>query len=149
MHFRFIRSLAGSGFLLCVLLTVSSGVLRAQVTAAILGSAKDSSGAVLPHVKVTATNTETNLVQEGFTNVTGEYRIMALPVGRYKVEAELTGFQKFVAEDIVLTVDEQHRVDITLQVGSLQQKVEVEANAVQVETTTTQLGNVIDDKAMV
>src|ERR1017187_9162883 len=72
MFDRFIRSLGGSGFLLCVLLTASPGVLRAQVTATILGSAKDGSGAVLPRVKVTATNTETNFVQEGYTSVTGE-----------------------------------------------------------------------------
>ena len=149
MFDRFIRSLAGSGFLLCVLLTASPGVLRAQVTATILGSAKDGSGAVLPRVKVTATNTETNFVQEGYTSVTGEYRIMALPAGRYKLEAELTGFQKFVASDVVLTVDEQHRIDITMPLGSLQQEVKVEANAVQVETSATQLGNVINDKAMV
>ena len=106
-------------------------------------------GAAVPRVKVTATNTETNLVQASFTDVLGEYRIMALPVGRYKIEAELAGFQKFVAEDVVLTVDEQRRVDIAMQVGSLQQQVEVQANAVQVETSATQLGNVINDKAMV
>ncbi|SPF45232.1 conserved exported hypothetical protein [Candidatus Sulfopaludibacter sp. SbA4] len=148
MFYRFIRSLTVSGFLLCVLLT-APGILRAQVTATILGSARDSSGAVVPHVKVTATNVETNLVQESSTDVLGEYRILALPVGRYKLEAELSGFQKFVAADVVLTVDEQRRVDITMQVGSLTQAVEVQANAVQVETTATQLGNVINDKAMV
>ncbi|MGO9257405.1 MAG: carboxypeptidase regulatory-like domain-containing protein [Bryobacteraceae bacterium] len=147
MVYRFIRSLAG--LLLCVLMTAGVAVLHAQVTATILGIAKDSSGAFMPHVKVTATNTETNLVQENYTDALGEYRIMALPVGRYKVEAELAGFQKFVAEDVVLTVDEQHRVDLTMQLGSLQQEIQVEADAVQVETTATQLGNVINDKAMV
>src|SRR5271169_1838716 len=149
MFCRFIKSLAGLGFSLCVLLTASRGVLRAQVTATILGIAKDSSGAILPHVKVTATNTETNLVQEAYTDTAGEYRIMALPVGRYKVGAEVAGFQKFVAAEVVLTVNEQRRLDITMQVGSLQQEVEVQANAVQVETSATQLGNVINDKAMV
>jgi hypothetical protein len=149
MFSRFIRSLAGLGFLLCVLLAASPGVLRGQVTATILGTARDSSGALLPHVKVTATNTETNLVQETHTDAAGEYRIMALPVGRYKVGAEVAGFQKFVAPEVVLTVNEQRRLDVTMQVGSLQQEVEVQANAVQVETAATQLGNVINDKAMV
>ncbi len=82
------------------------------------------------------------------TDAAGEYRFLSLPVGTYKIEAELAGFQKFVADNIVLTVDQQHRVDVTLQVGSLQQTVEVSANAVQVETTSTQLGQVIDDKQM-
>jgi len=149
MFRSFIGSLASLGFLLGVLLTASPGVLRAQVTATILGSAKDSTGAVLPHVMVTATNTETNLALKNHTDGAGEYRIMALPAGRYKVEAELTGFQKFLALDVVLTVNEQHRLDIAMQVGSLQQEVEVQANTVQVETSATQLGNVINDKAMV
>ena len=50
---------------------------------------------------------------------------------------------------MVLTVNEQHRLDIVMQLGSLQQEVLVEANAVQVETAATQMGNVINDKAMV
>ncbi len=121
---------------------------RAQVTATLLGTARDSSGAVLPHVKVTATNVETNQVEEGTTNTAGQYRMLALPAGRYKVEAEVNGFQKFLEQDVVLTVNEQHSLDIVMQVGSLQQQVEVEANAVQVETASTQMGNVINDKAM-
>ena len=144
---RFSRNLAGFGLMASLLFLTAS--LQAQVTATLLGNARDTSGAVLPHVKVTATNVETNLVQEAFTDTAGEYRMMALPIGRYKVQAELAGFQTFVAEDVVLTVNEQRRVDILMQVGSLQQQVQVEANAVQVETTATQLGNVINDQAMV
>ncbi len=141
-----IRAAAALGF--CGILFFSAMPVRAQVTATLLGTARDSSGAVLPHVKVTATNVETNQVQESTTNTAGEYRMLALPAGRYKVEAEVTGFQKFLEQDVVLTVNEQHSLDIVMQVGSLQQQVEVEANAVQVETASTQMGNVISDKAM-
>src|SRR5205823_13238374 len=59
---------------------------------------------------------------------------------------ELSGFQKFVAENIVLNVDQQRRVDIALKVGSVQERIEVSAAAVQVETTSNQLGTVIDEK---
>ncbi|HYM11195.1 MAG TPA: carboxypeptidase regulatory-like domain-containing protein [Bryobacterales bacterium] len=118
------------------------------MTATILGVAQDSSLAALPGVKVTATNLDTNLTQQATTDAAGQYRILALPAGRYKVEAELAGFQKFLADNIVLTVNDQHRVDITLQVGNLEQQVEVSASPVQVETTATQLGQVIDDKKM-
>ena len=124
-------------------------VLRADVTATILGNARDTTGAPLPHAKITVTNVDTNLSRTTVTDATGEYRFLSLPAGTYTVEAELDGFQKFVAGNIVLSVDQQRRVDIPMQVGSLQQRVEVSAAAVQVETTNTQLGTVIDEKNIV
>jgi hypothetical protein len=131
-----------------MILAVFPGALRADVTASILGIARDTSSAALPHVKVTVTNVETNLTRTTTTDVAGEYRFLSLPVGTYTVEAEVEGFQKFSASGIVLTVDQQHRVDISMAVGSLQQKVEVSAAAVQVETTSTQLGTVIENKSI-
>src|SRR5262249_18425520 len=92
------------------------------------------------------TNLDTNLAQVAVTDTAGQYRILALPVGRYRVEATIAGFQKFVANGIVLAVNEQRRVDIVLQIGATQQEVNVNAAAVQVETTNTQLGDVIDEK---
>jgi hypothetical protein len=134
-----------AGLLCCVL----QSSLRADVTATILGIARDSSGSVLPGVKVTVSNTETNFTRSTVTDQTGEFRFLSLPVGTYTVEGELSGFQTFAAANIILTVDQQHRVDITMQVGNLQQRVEVSAAAVQVETNSTQLGTVIDDKNIV
>ena len=134
---------------LAVLLCVSLGPrLRADVTGQILGTALDTSGAAVPGVKVVATNLDTNLSQQAVTSVSGEYRFLSLPLGRYKIEAELQGFQKFVEDNIVLSVNQQRRVDLRMEVGTLQQQVEITANPVQVETTSTQLGQVIDDKAM-
>src|SRR5215472_13911098 len=76
------------------------GPLRADVTAAILGIARDTTSAALPRVKVTVTNVETNLTRSTVTDATGEYRFLSLPVGTYTVEAELNGFQKFAATGI-------------------------------------------------
>ncbi|HEV3201802.1 MAG TPA: carboxypeptidase regulatory-like domain-containing protein [Bryobacteraceae bacterium] len=121
-------------------------VLRADVTGTILGIARDSTSAAMPNVKVTVSNVGTNFTRSTITDATGEYRFTSLPPGTYTIEAELNGFQKFVAGDITLDVDQQRRVDIQMQVGSLQQKVEVSAAAVQVETTSTQLGTVIDER---
>jgi carboxypeptidase family protein len=133
--------------LLVVAMLASVPHLRADVTGSILGVVKDPTAAVLPGVEVSAINLETNLVQRTRTDGTGEYRILALPVGRYRVEASLTGFQKFVATGIVLSVNEQHRVDITLQLGSVEQTIEVKDLATaQIETTNTQLGEVVDQK---
>jgi hypothetical protein len=133
--------------ILCVSLC-SRSVLRADVTATILGIARDSSSAPMPNVKVTVSNTGTNFTRSTVTDPAGEYRFLSLPVGTYTITGELNGFQTFVASGIALTVDQERRVDLTLQVGSLQQKIEVTANAVQVETTSTQMGQVIDDKQM-
>jgi Carboxypeptidase regulatory-like domain len=142
------RQLASTRFwmLFTLLILVLSTRMIADVTGSFLGVVKDPSSAVLPGVQVTATNLDTNLSQETLTDSTGQYRILALPVGRYKIEATLSGFQKFVATGIDLTVNEQHRLDITLQVGSVEQLVEVTSVAPPVETTNTQLGEVIDEK---
>ena len=121
-------------------------VLLADVTGSILGVVTDPSAAVIQGVRVVATNLDTNLVTETTSDVAGRYRLLSLPVGNYKVQATFSGFQAFVATGIVLTVDDQRRVDIVLQVGTAQQEVSVAANAVQVETTNTQLGDVIDEK---
>src|SRR5947207_4968183 len=84
--------------------------LRADVTGTILGNARDSSGAALVGVKVATTNLETSLNQQTQTNEAGEFRFLSLPAGTYRVEAELSGFQKAVVDNIVLNVDQQRRV---------------------------------------
>src|SRR6185503_17169979 len=131
------------------ILIAATGSLDAQVNGSILGSAADSTKAAVPGVAVRVTNVDTNQTEQTVTDPLGQYRFLVLPVGRYRLEAALQGFQKFVAADIVLTVNEQHRVDIPMNVGSLEQLVEVTANPVQVETTVTQLGQVIDEKKMI
>jgi hypothetical protein len=121
-------------------------VTKADVTGTILGVVTDSSGAIMQGVQVKATNVGTNMETEATTNATGEYRIMELPVGQYTVRATYSGFQTFVETSVVLTVNEQHRVDIVMQVGTTTQEVSVTANAAQIETTNTQLGQVIAEK---
>src|SRR4029079_14786498 len=105
-------------------------------------------GGVLPGVEVIATNLETNQRQSTRSDNVGQYRILALTVGKYRVEASAAGFQKFVATGIELTVNQQRRVDILLQVGNVEQQVEVSAASLQVETTATQLGDVVEEKKM-
>ena len=143
-----VRTFARMSFTLCVLLAARQVVLRADVTASILGTVRDASSAAMPNVTVTVTNLETNLSRKVTSDTSGAYRILAVPVGTYRVEASQSGFQTFVANNVVLTVDQERRVDITMDVGNLEQRVEVSAAAVQVETTSTQVGNVIEEKAM-
>src|ERR1700674_4537391 len=130
-----------------LILAIAAGS-RADVTGSILGTATDSSSAVLPGVSVVATNLENNASHKALTDASGQYHFPALPVGKYKVEATLTGFQKFLEVGIDLTVNEQRRLDIVLPVGSVQEEVQVSAAALQVESTSSQLGSVIDGKQM-
>ena len=117
-----------------------------QTGGSILGVVSDASGAVLPGVAVAATETAMGVTTRVVTDNLGQYRFLALPVGRYRIEVTASGFQKYVANDVVLTVNEQRRIDISMQVGNLSQQIEVTANPVQVETTNTQMGQVVDDK---
>ena len=78
--------------------------LRADVTGTILGIARDSTSAAMPNVKVTVSNIATNFSRSAVTDATGEYRFTSLPAGTYTVEAELNGFQRFVAAGITLSV---------------------------------------------
>ncbi|MBZ5623975.1 MAG: carboxypeptidase regulatory-like domain-containing protein [Acidobacteriia bacterium] len=144
-----IRKFVGTVFTSYVVMVACQTVLQADTTGTILGSVRDASGAAMPSVTVTVTNVETNFTQNATTDTSGDYRFLALPVGTYRVEATQTGFRKFVTANVVLTVNQERRVDIGMEVGSLEQQVEVSANSVQVETTSTQLGTVIEEKSIV
>lgn len=123
-----------------------SGTLRADVTGSILGVVRDRTSAVIAGATVKATQVETNFSKSAVSGPDGSYRILALPAGAYRVTATASGFQLYTATDIDLKVNDQLRIDITLEVGSLQSEVTVEANSVQVETANTQLGDVIESK---
>ncbi len=133
-------------FLLLLAGVLLPSIAMADVTGMILGMVTDASSAVIQGGRVTATNVDTNLAAEATTDSGGQYRILSLPAGRYKVQAAFSGFQTFIETGVVLTVGEQRRVDVVLKVGATQQEVSVSANTVQVETTNTQLGEVIDEK---
>lgn len=131
-----------------VLFMVAAMPGRADVTGSLLGVVRDPSGGVVPGVTVTATNLGTTQPRSTTTNSLGEYRILALPVGKYTIEASHPGFQKSSIADIDLTVNEQRRIDVTLQVGGVEQKIDITAEAIAVETTGTQLGQVIETKQL-
>jgi hypothetical protein len=116
----------------------------AQATAQISGTVHDQSGAVLPGVEVTATQTETGIARMTVTNETGSYVLSNLALGPYKLEAALTGFRTFLQTGIVLQVNSSPVINPALQVGQVTEQVEVQANAAQVETRSTAVGEVIE-----
>jgi hypothetical protein len=133
---------------LVFLITLFSSLSHADVTGSILGVVRDPSQSVVSGARVTVTNAETNFSQETTSAPDGSYRIQALPAGTYKLTASAPGFQQFSTTNIDIKVNDKFRVDITLQVGSVQQVIDVSTGAVQVETESTQLGDAIESKKM-
>jgi hypothetical protein len=118
----------------------------AQATAQISGSVKDSSGAVLPGVDVTATQTDTGVSRSTVTDGTGSFALPNLPTGRYRLEMALSGFRTFVQTGIVLQVNASPVINGVLQVGELSETVSVEANAAMIETRTPSVSQVIENE---
>src|SRR5438034_6991112 len=131
-----------SGFLV---LALASGMVWAQATAQIAGTVKDQTGAVLPGVEVTATQTETGVARTVVTNETGSYLLSNLPIGPYKLEATLPGFRTYAQTGIVLQVNASPVVNPVLEVGQVSEQVEVQANAALVETRNAGVGQVIEN----
>jgi len=134
-------------FILFMLLSVSASAQ--SFTATISGTAKDPSGAVLPGVQITAVNSNTNLSRTVVTNERGDYVIPLLPVGTYQVTAELPGFKSEIRQGIVLQVDQRISVDFSLQLGEVSEKLLVTEAAPLVQSETSSLGDVIENRRVV
>ena len=118
-------------------------VSRAQTTfASITGTVLDATGSAVPNVTVTATNTQTGVKTKSVSNEAGNYTIPQLIEGNYTVDAQATGFKQFVAQGVILASRDVRRVDIKLEVGSVDTTVEVKAGATLIETETARIGNV-------
>ena len=118
----------------------------AQATAQISGTVRDQSGAVLPGVEITATQTETGIRRQALSNETGSWILSNIAVGPYRVEATLPGFRTFVQSGVVLQVNSDVVINPVLEVGQITEQVEVQANATQVETRSTAVGQVIENQ---
>jgi hypothetical protein len=142
------HSRVASTLLVVLAIIFSPTALRADVTGSILGVVHDSTQAVVGGARIVATNVQTNFRQETVSGADGSFRILALPAGVYKLTVTAPGFRTFTETDIEVKVNDQLHFDVTLNVGSVAEHVEIVANAVQVQTESTQLGDVIDSKKM-
>src|SRR5688500_16673158 len=138
-----VRSLAG-----VVLVLVASAVASAQVgsTAQISGTVRDVSGGVLPGADVTATQTDTGATRSAVANETGGFVLSNLPIGPYRLEVSLPGFRSFARTGIVLQVNANPVINVTLPLGDLTETVSVEAAAPLIETRSPSIGQVIENE---
>jgi hypothetical protein len=128
-----------------LLVGVSEARLAAQGTiGSILGTVTDETGSVVPGATVTARNTGTGALQVTVSDAAGRYRIPALPVGDYEVQADLQGFQTVIRTGVRLSVGADVVVDFALPVGEIAETLTVTADAPLVNTTSAALGTVID-----
>jgi len=118
----------------------------AETSGRISGTVQDATGAVIAGAHVTVTNSETGVSRESSTDARGAYVFTNLPVGHYDVTIENAGFRPYRRTGIVLDVDNSLLVDAALEVGTANEEVRVQENAVEVDTSDTQLGEVISGK---
>ena len=117
--------------------------LRAQSTGTISGTVADQTGGVVPGVAVTLTNLGTGVTRSVSTDAEGRYQAPSLSLGNYEVRAELPGFRTSVRRGIELTVGRHAVVDLTMSVGEVVSEVVVTGEAPLVETTTTELSQLV------
>jgi len=120
-----------------------------QITGNIRGTVADASSAVVQGATVTAIQTETGFSRTTTTDRDGTFLLVELPVGHYRLEITAKTFQKYVREGVSLNVNETAVVPVTLAVGSEKEQVEVEADAVLIQTTVTSLGQAVLQKEIV
>jgi hypothetical protein len=128
-------------FLLCAACTVEAQVESGKI----VGTVRDASGAILSAATVTVTETQTNAERKTTSNSEGEYVVTQLKPGTYTVKAERQGFKTAVEAAFTLDLNQVVRVDFSLVVGSVQERVVVTAAEPLVESETSSLGQVIDE----
>lgn len=144
---------------LCLLLTPLAAAVSlslapqaaraADVNARVKGTVTDPAGASIPNASLTATNQATGVKFTTTSQSDGGYIFQQLPVGTYTISVTASGFKSFSATGIVLNIDQEFVEPVKLEIGSASEQIEVQADAVQVNTTETQLNNIVDSTEIV
>jgi len=124
-----------------------SGMAMAQaVRGTLLGNIVDAQGAPVPGATVTATETQTNIARTAHTNASGNYVFANMKDGLYRVEAELAGFKKVVRDGVEVKVNSTVRVGLVLEVGAMEETVEVAAETPVLQTDRADTGRTIEGR---
>ncbi len=119
-----------------------------NVYGTIAGTATDTSGAVVGGTTITLTNLDTGEKHELTSDASGNYTFVNVVPGRYRIEAEKTGFKKFVREPILVQIESGLRVDVSLEIGAVNQTVEVTSEVPLLQPETSSLGQVVETRTV-
>src|SRR2546422_7737295 len=152
-RFRQVRTICWQNILTAALVAAAvffaAPLANAQSTGGrIRGTVIDTSGAAIAAARVTIINEATRTTRETDAGAGGEYIFLEVPVGTYEVNSQSAGFKKYVRKGIILNLNEVVNLDITLQVGAAVDTIEVTGAAPLVDTTSTQLGAVVNERAV-
>src|SRR5271165_1728322 len=142
------RSILGATLLLVSSLSIASPSAYAQSTGGrVRGTVTDPSGSAVVGATVTLINTATNVTRDTTSGSSGEYQFLEVSIGTYEVDVTQTGFKKFARKDVGVDLNQVVGVDIVLQVGGAKETVEVTGQPPVVDTSTTQLGAIVNERA--
>src|SRR5437588_2759381 len=130
----------------CVFMT--GRVAFGQSTATLQGTVTDQKGAVVPNATITVRNQATSIDRTAQTDSSGNYQVAALPVGTYSVVVQAQGFKSAAVSDLNVEVARTLVKDFQLEVGSLEQRVNITADTPVIETATTSVGQVINQRTV-
>ncbi len=141
--------MSGRTFRLILTMSLVSIACFAQLdTATIVGTVLDQSGAVIPNASVVVENQNTGAVFNAKANEEGNYVVPVLPIGQYRVTASSAGFKSRTVEGFTLRVSDRLRVDLTLEPGSINEKVTVTGESPLVDTASTTLGGFVNTQQL-
>jgi Carboxypeptidase regulatory-like domain len=146
------RNLRRLGSVLLLLVFVSVGVrhlIAQSATSQVSGVVKDASGGAIPDAQIEIRNTDTNAVRTALSDAAGAYSFPSLAIGPYRLQVKKDGFETYLQTGIELQVGNNPQINVALQVGTVTQQVEVQANAVMVESQNTAVTQVINPQQVV
>ncbi len=130
-------------FITLLVLCLASPALAQFETATVVGTVRDSSGAVVADAKVTLTNTQTGVSAERMSDANGSFEFFTVRIGTYLLSAEKAGFSIAIVENVQVTVGARQRVELTMAVGQVSETVEVSARAVLLQTDSSERSQII------
>jgi len=134
---------------LCMLISCASSLTAQVTTAEIVGTVTDASGAIVPGAQVTLKNLGTGIVRSMATNASGNYAFTLLPIATYSLNIEMSGFKKYSVAEITVAAGDRARIDAKLELGRIEQTVEVRAEAAAaLQTDTATIGGLVTPKAI-
>jgi len=133
-----------SSILAAVLCCFSVAAVAQVTTGSILGTVRDSTGAVIPGAKVTITDVGKGTTSTALTSSNGDYDVEHLIPGTYKIAVEMTGFKQSVSNDIALDIDQKAQMNFTLETGVASETVEVNSTPPLIRLGSAELGQVVD-----